>query len=62
MKNHFGAASFLVVGLAVVSSAADKTKDGAAVVEWGCKDGTAADCRRLGVMAYYGDGAPKDVA
>jgi TonB family protein len=62
MKNHFGAASVLVLGLAVASSAADKPKEDAAVVEEGCKDGKAADCRRLGVMSYYGDGTPKDVA
>jgi TonB family protein len=62
MKNHFGAASFLVLSLAVASSAADESKDPAAVAWRGCKDGKAADCRRLGVMAYYGDGTAKDVA
>jgi TPR repeat protein len=43
------------------STAAEKQKDDAAVAERACNEGKGADCRRLGVMVYYGDGTRKDV-
>jgi TonB family protein len=56
------AASFLVLGFAAPSGGADKQRKDAADAEHSCAKGRAADCRRLGVMKYYGHGVEKDVA